>query len=1008
MKLLLIHLSDLHIKNTIEYEDDKVRSIKEIIGHHKDAKDVLFLFTGDIAFSGEISQYKAASSFIEKIRQAVDADYGAEDGVHTWFAICPGNHDRKMQKEMTASDLESINLENFRGKLEENKLLESNYRGFQKTVCPAEKINEMLCRYTYDLDGQRCRIYSLNNSLLSAFTPSSKSAYDANKGKIYLPRELLDIHRANEELSILMMHIPFDFLCEQTMKELRSICEENIDFVFCGHTHDAQTLLVKHGENSLIEFVAPALHFAGGSGFCCLEIDGNDIYKFTHSFNTDDREYVKNDDEDAFSFNKKESTAFNQNIQKEFEQEISTIKLDSRHSFEWEKIFVFPLLTVDRYGSSQSSVESFEQFEEKRRKYDAVCISASHGEGKTTLAHALFHYYIDEGYCPILIDGSSVRSSAKHAIRVALKDIYSNKNIQVSYERTPKDKRVILIDNFEKATDKLIADFCEEAGNVIYFCNSDDSLTHLLDDSETVSLVRLKIDSFFYNKRIVLLGKIYEALCPNYSFIQDNFTKESFENYFEQTLTKLDSLNSLDANAVSLLAVQILTKVDVFQSDSTRSLFHFTIKAKIQDALDEAKYQYCDVKIAERLLADIAFRMYHERKNVFDETDLKQALQREVELRGGEPPIRTPNTYLVVLERHQILKRNENGYMFYNRSIFAYFIGKRAIERFHSSDADRSCLDEIIANGIYTPLNFQILLSIATVYDYEAIPQFFVRNLYPIVEKGEEIHPDSLKSLGGQFDKKKSQLLKITKKEREDFAKRRGRAEEKSRHDYIRNIDNYFYEEKVSENLRQIIEWANRMQIVSVLLNSFASDLRKAEKEMLVSMSIKLPNIVLRLLVEQAISSLDDFFIMTKNSLEKEEGGNAKFEEIRDFILSTINSFVLAIYDLGSRPLNNKIIVDQLDDALKTNVKVSGQIQRLMLLSFSNKTETFIKEATKVINGDDEYLARCARLIGRRFCLEHFEDINTEQAAFVSLVYHGKSSSLITDKAKKDGFKKPQ
>jgi predicted MPP superfamily phosphohydrolase len=90
VNLLILHLSDIHIRNG----QDVVLKRGEAIGRatFKDlslADAVTVLITGDIAFSGKTEQYRAAKKFIDQIVDTIRS----ERDIPIDVLMCPGNHD---------------------------------------------------------------------------------------------------------------------------------------------------------------------------------------------------------------------------------------------------------------------------------------------------------------------------------------------------------------------------------------------------------------------------------------------------------------------------------------------------------------------------------------------------------------------------------------------------------------------------------------------------------------------------------------------------------------------------------------------------------------------------------------------------------------------------------------------------------------------------------------------------------------------------------------------------
>lgn len=999
MRILIVHLTDLHLKERIEYLEEKISSLKDIIEGIKGIRDVLFLFTGDIAFSGMNAQYAVAKEFIEGLR----VEISSIPDVHPHFAICPGNHDRTFSsdEEITIEDLNGIDSENFKKKLDDYHRLESNYRGFKNNIVNPEYINDVLDRYYFSMSDGKIVVYSLDNSILSAFYRKSNSAYDDNKGRIIIPGDYLNLKRRNEDLNILITHIPLDFLCDETKNHLIELSKNNIDFIFAGHIHEHQTIKIKRKDEGLLEFVSSALHEGNASGFSCFDIDEDTIYSYSYYFDNAERKYLRDGDGEAISFPMKRSTSYSQTISNEFLERVSKITIDARHIYSAEKIFVFPLLVASTYSSKQFSIASFEEFEHKRTRGSVVEITGDKKSGKTVLARHLFSKYVKDGYMPVLLDGNSIRTSIKTSLHSSLKEIYQNKNIVSSFEDVPKDRRVIIIDDLDKPTDKLLSECLEYSDNVIYFKSEEGTYTRLFEDSLSTRIIKYHLEPFFYDKRIQLISNIYSCATEKDPSIKDKYNEEKFIQVVERTLTSLDKDNLQEAHSLSVIAIQLLTRIDIYDSAFKYPLFRVSIETRIQEALEEGKYRKCDLIISERILSDVAYQLYKEKKNSFSLKDFEDALTREREVKGNDP-INSIDSFVNMLVSKMVLKNTgDDEFAFYDRAVFAYFIAHYAIERYHAKNDD-SCLQTIIQNGIYSPLNFQILLSIATVYNYQTIPTFFVNDLYDEVMQAASLSENSLKKLSSEFVSKKKALIKMGENERKKFIKSRSKNEDLARRDYLENIDNYFYEEEVDARLKKVIEWGNRMQIVSVLLNTFASSLDKEEKDKLVEMAIKLPNIVSQLIVENTINSIDDFYMYAKCALANQENGEKVFEEIRDYMLSMINAVILSLYDMGSKPLNSPIVSGEVGQKLKDG-KINHRVQYLMLLSFSSNHDRFIEEATKTINGDNPYLSNCARLIGRRFCFEYYSEINKHHKAFLGLVTRGKGISILKAKMKKEG-----
>ena len=67
MKILFLHLSDLHIKSNKAYCEFQIKKIIDSLRTAGSFDRLLFVLSGDIAFSGEKEQYRVANGILNKM-----------------------------------------------------------------------------------------------------------------------------------------------------------------------------------------------------------------------------------------------------------------------------------------------------------------------------------------------------------------------------------------------------------------------------------------------------------------------------------------------------------------------------------------------------------------------------------------------------------------------------------------------------------------------------------------------------------------------------------------------------------------------------------------------------------------------------------------------------------------------------------------------------------------------------------------------------------------------------
>ena len=90
MKLLIVHLSDIHFNQTsnslLRKKEELFNSIKNQV---RDVEKTIIIVSGDIAFSGKQEEYKIADDFFTEI--IIKLEEYSQKSVN--IVMTPGNHD---------------------------------------------------------------------------------------------------------------------------------------------------------------------------------------------------------------------------------------------------------------------------------------------------------------------------------------------------------------------------------------------------------------------------------------------------------------------------------------------------------------------------------------------------------------------------------------------------------------------------------------------------------------------------------------------------------------------------------------------------------------------------------------------------------------------------------------------------------------------------------------------------------------------------------------------------
>ena len=1001
--MIILHISDLHIQDVIENKEKKINSIVQILKtQYSEQESVLIFFTGDISKSGSSDEYKNAEQFVNDLINKIGIDKKIK------IALCPGNHDRLFNLKETRDKayVESINKSTFETEINKNLYLSKNYNVFeQKFFIPTKVLNDILKYKDIKVEDFNIRVYSLNDSLLSSYTPGDNKN-DYNKNNIFIRDEYLDFSRENNDFVFVLTHIPLTYLKPCTLDYLKNKFSNDIDFFFTGHTHTPQIGNIINEDSEITEFTSSAIDSKGMSGFSLTVMDGEKLECSYYAFETN--EYVF-----KFKTSKKikhvVSTSFGQRVSEDYIHDLQYSEIfdgEKTHTIPLRDIFVFPQLSYKKYNN-QIQIKTFEHFEQKRPKNGVTKIMGDVHSGKTYLTNYLFDQYRKNGFLPIICRGDELGNNFERSITKCFKDLYSSKNRFDNFSSVDKEKRILIIDNLVRGSRFLFREALKYFGSIIYTTLSSKDFVSSEEEDNKYEFEAFDIEPFYYDKRTSIYKKIYNYIYKANPSLLDSLDLNTFTKQMENKLKELDYEGMADPQNLVQFSLLFINKRSL-SFESSNALFQAKLTIALDKALKEGGYEYCDSKIAEDLISFVAMKAYEKQASILNINMFEEAIEQYKLDHGGKnkrSPIKNVERFIQLLIDINILKQNNNDISFYSRKIFAHYVAKYAVVMKHTESDDRY-LKSIIENGIYKPINLQILFSIASYYDYRNIPLFFANELYDSVMAEPEMKFDSFKPFFDALDNNDENFkkLELSKDLRNKVRERQGRLEEKERKKYLEHKDDYFYYGTDKQKSIKLDDLLNKTLIVSSLLNNFASVLKNDTLTKLVEMLTKLPYAIINLFLSDIIDKIDFVFVRVFDQLSRNPEIKVTYKYVKNSIIDEIRASILMIFDVGSRLLRNKMVFDEVKTMLEENKDKMHIIQRMMLLSFSADRMQFIDEATEEIeSSSDKFISSSTRLIGYRFCVENYEWVEKNSGEFIQVIANKNpnSAKLIKERSKR-------
>ena len=445
MRILLIHMSDFHIKEDDELISNiKIEQMCSILDRFKDASKVMLLFTGDVAFSGGKEQYEKAAEVFKRIKCGLEEWHG--DNVPMYCV--PGNHDIANLKDYPCLKDKGSFDRDWRIYFEMQDLELENYRAFSAlfdgSIPEGGTVSLVEESAGNGSDQQSVAVCLINTAPLSFLGTN-------DKGQHYIGEDSLAKIRAAKEhnLRIALMHHSPEWFGEACILPLKNALGDAMDIVFIGHEHRNETFSVSPlgGPGFMLSKVGQS-KFGIGGGFCfsalCFDFLARKYEKEEYRWNPN-----------ALCFNLVSSTPGSfpgsdgrlLRLCSEFEEKFRSKDRTLNYSEGLGDSFVFPLLSgVDSSSPKKKiQIDSFDDYFEKTKQISVIEISGDGGSGKSTLLNRLFWEYLKRKYCPLVISGDIPSGQLDRKIERLAEHQYGADSID-KYKAISKSRKVLVID----------------------------------------------------------------------------------------------------------------------------------------------------------------------------------------------------------------------------------------------------------------------------------------------------------------------------------------------------------------------------------------------------------------------------------------------------------------------------------------------------------------------------------------------------------------------------------
>ncbi len=480
MKLLLVHLSDIHVRGDDDAILGRAGSIAAAVRNLDYELDAAVVaVSGDLAYAGGEGQYEAVWRFLCAISSQLSVGLRAGEGgtpVPVHVVAIPGNHDCDFSQPGGARSMviggvlaeprqvEDRSVVDVCVKVQEPFFAALEEHGTDGVGTAATDYDRRLSyEYRIAVGGETVRLLCLNTAWLSQM--------HEEQGKLYLPADAVPVDRDDAAVVVAMLHHPYNWIESNAARALRKRIETVADLILTGHEHDASARAqqVSTGERNLY-VEAGALQdsaIPGDSTFSAFVLDLAVRKQKTAQFVWEGDLYAlrgaANEAGDGFGLLWEEFQVSRLHGRDAFELAPSMRELlddpgvnlahRNRAAIRLSDVFVFPDMEESIPASTEARrVVHGDTVIELVADAPRLLIIGDTQGGKTCLAKVIYRYLHQGGYVPVLVDGAT-RLPSGERLHARLVDLFAQQYhpaMRDAFRQLDHSRRVIIVDDFHK------------------------------------------------------------------------------------------------------------------------------------------------------------------------------------------------------------------------------------------------------------------------------------------------------------------------------------------------------------------------------------------------------------------------------------------------------------------------------------------------------------------------------------------------------------------------------
>lgn len=725
MRVLVLQLSDVHFRASDNMILSRVDAIKRAVQGADPRFDAcLIAMTGDVAWSGQPQEYKAAHAFFDQLHKAL---VSICPGLQVEEVFIPGNHDcvlpdNKISSRRLIVDHLAKNPPTFDqhddALIQDCLEVQNSFFQFlaerpSGAKYPLANVIPDCLYYPIDVivADRRIRFCCYNSAWMSQ--------RHEQPGQLLAPTWITPETNTPADLIITLFHHPYNWYDPINAKEFRRQVERSSDLVMTGHEHVSEQYskqTIRGEKNEYFEGAVLQGHPAEGSGFNIVVIDLDRHECRVALYGWQDDYYAAQEEGEWRLFGRG-----NRHNSRPFEPtETFAAKLaDAGVAFTHPRKTILRLPDIFVYPDLQDQPQAKEKSDRALlktirgdmihgyiRAHQKVFIMGDERCGRTSLAKTLYGDFLRQGQVPVFVSGDQLKNHDEEAL---VKVVSQCIQLQYGYDMVERfwqldaAKRVLLIDDLHrcrlnrKGLNAVLDNACQLFGNIVLLANDlfqIEEIAYPADEQAILlSFRRCTVQPFGHRLRRQIIEKWF-------SLGQEYTTNET--DIAEQIRNAENLVNTLlGKNLLPFYPLFVLTMLQSYEASAHHNTalgaygYHYEalITAALAQSIQGAKSRIM-VGTIYTFVSGVAYHLFQQKKKSYAPAEMEQVIDQYKAFYG----MRFSNDEMLsVLEEARILYKEFDGrYTFPYLYIYYYFVARYINDNLRTSTQEEALRKRVV------------------------------------------------------------------------------------------------------------------------------------------------------------------------------------------------------------------------------------------------------------------------------------------------------------------------